>query len=58
MGAEGVERLFEQLHHHIRLEAHAEVTLEANPEDVSPAAVAAWRPRREPTGHGTTVLHA
>ncbi len=43
LGAEGVERLFEQLHHHLRLEAHAEVTLEANPEDVSPAAVAAWR---------------
>jgi oxygen-independent coproporphyrinogen-3 oxidase len=43
LGAEGVERLFEQLHQHIRLEAHAEVTLEANPEDVSPAAVAAWR---------------
>ena len=43
LGGEGVERLFEVLHRHIRLEAHAEVTLEANPEDVSTEAVAAWR---------------
>jgi len=43
LGGEGVERLFETLHQHIRLEAQAEVTLEANPEDVSPEAVAAWR---------------
>ncbi|WP_373058392.1 radical SAM family heme chaperone HemW [Gemmatimonas sp.] len=43
LGGEGVERLFEQLHRHVRLDAHAEVTLEANPEDVSAEAVAAWR---------------
>ncbi|WP_411282533.1 radical SAM family heme chaperone HemW [Gemmatimonas sp.] len=43
LGGEGVERLFEQLHRHVRLHAHAEVTLEANPEDVSVDAVAAWR---------------
>ncbi len=43
LGGEGIERLFATLHQHIRLEAQAEVTLEANPEDVSPEAVAAWR---------------
>jgi oxygen-independent coproporphyrinogen-3 oxidase len=43
LGGEGIERLFETLHQHIRLEAQAEVTLEVNPEDVSPEAVAAWR---------------
>jgi oxygen-independent coproporphyrinogen III oxidase len=43
LGGEGVERLFDALHRHIRLEEHAEVTLEANPEDVSVEAVAAWR---------------
>ncbi len=43
LGGAGVERLFEQLLRHVRLEAHAEVTLEANPEDVSTEAVAAWR---------------
>ncbi len=43
LGAEGIERLFATLHQHIRLDAQAEVTLEANPEDVSAAAVAAWR---------------
>ena len=43
LGGEGVERLFATLHQHLRLEAGAEVTLEANPEDVSAEAVAAWR---------------
>lgn len=43
LGAEGIERLFATLHQHIRLDAQAEVTLEANPEDVSAEAVAAWR---------------
>ena len=43
LGGEGVERLFDVLHRHIRLEEHAEVTLEVNPEDVSVEAVAAWR---------------
>ena len=43
LGGEGIERLFATLHQHIRLDAHAEVTLEANPEDVSAEAVAAWR---------------
>jgi oxygen-independent coproporphyrinogen-3 oxidase len=38
-----VERLFGALHRHIRLAEDAEVTLEANPEDVSVEAVAAWR---------------
>lgn len=42
LGGEGIERLFETLHQHIRLESRAEVTLEVNPEDVSPEAVAAW----------------
>jgi len=43
LGGAGIERLFEQLHRHVRLDAQAEVTLEANPEDVSADAVAAWR---------------
>jgi oxygen-independent coproporphyrinogen-3 oxidase len=43
LGGEGIERLFAMLHRHIRMEAQAEVTLEANPEDVSTEAVAAWR---------------
>lgn len=43
LGGEGIERLFDTLHQHLRLDAHAEVTLEANPEDVSAEAVAAWR---------------
>ncbi|WP_310570400.1 radical SAM family heme chaperone HemW [Gemmatimonas sp.] len=42
LGGEGIERLFDVLHEHIRLDADAEVTLEANPEDVSADAVAAW----------------
>lgn len=43
LGGDGVERLFEILHQHVRVDADAEVTLEANPEDVTAAAVAAWR---------------
>ncbi|QJR34889.1 radical SAM family heme chaperone HemW [Gemmatimonas groenlandica] len=43
LGGEGIERLFETLRQHVRWDANAEVTLEANPEDVSPDAVAAWR---------------
>ncbi len=43
LGGEGVEHLFERLHRHVRLDASAEVTLEANPEDVSADAVASWR---------------
>ncbi len=43
LGGEGIERLFEVLHRHVRFTDGAEVTLEANPEDVSAEAVAAWR---------------
>ncbi len=43
LGGDGVERLFETLHRHVRLADDAEVTLEANPEDVTAEAVAAWR---------------
>ena len=43
LGAAGVERLLGVLYDRLTLNAGAEVTLEANPEDVTGAAVAAWR---------------
>ena len=43
LGGEGVARLVGMLRERICLTSGAEVTLEANPEDVTPAAVAAWR---------------
>lgn len=43
LGAEGVRDLMRALTRRLSLDANAEVTLEANPEDVTPAASAAWR---------------
>ena len=43
LGADGVARLMQLLRERVRLEPGAEVTLEANPEDVSVDAVRAWR---------------
>lgn len=43
LGPSGVEALFGVLRAQLSLEADAEVTLEANPEDVTADAVAAWR---------------
>ena len=43
LGADGVARLLDAVRRRARLEADAEVTLEANPEDVTAAAAAAWR---------------
>jgi oxygen-independent coproporphyrinogen-3 oxidase len=43
LGAGGVARAIETITSRLRLADGAEVTLEANPEDVSESAVAAWR---------------
>lgn len=43
LGADGVARLMEAVREHITLAPDAEVTLEANPEDISAESVAAWR---------------
>jgi oxygen-independent coproporphyrinogen-3 oxidase len=43
LGGEGVARLLDLVRTRVRLTRDAEVTLEANPEDVTPAALAAWR---------------
>ena len=43
LGPDGVARMLEATRRHLVLAPGAEVTLEANPEDVSAAAVAAWR---------------
>lgn len=43
LGAAGIEALFERLRQHVGLVPDAEVTIEANPEDVTDEAVAAWR---------------
>lgn len=43
LGSEGVARLLESIHARIALAPDAEVTLEANPEDVSVEAASAWR---------------
>lgn len=43
LGPVGVPALLEALHQRVALQPDAEVTLEANPEDITPQAVAAWR---------------
>ena len=43
LGGEGVARLMDVVREQIRLTPGAEVTLEANPEDVTPEALIAWR---------------
>ncbi|HEY4216897.1 MAG TPA: radical SAM family heme chaperone HemW [Gemmatimonadaceae bacterium] len=43
LGADGVTRLLESLRRRVTLADGAEVTLEANPEDIDAAAIAAWR---------------
>lgn len=43
LGGAGVARLVDELGEHFRFAAAAEVTLEANPDDVSVEAAAAWR---------------
>ena len=43
LGGEGVARLMEVARRHANLRVGAEITLEANPEDVTPQAVRAWR---------------
>lgn len=43
LGAGGIARLLDTLRERVTLAPGAEVTLEANPEDVSPEAAAAWR---------------
>jgi len=42
LGADGVARLVDTIRARVALAPDAEVTLEANPEDVTPAAAAAW----------------
>ncbi len=43
LGAEGVARLMSMLRDRVSLTPDAEVTIEANPEDISDESVAAWR---------------
>jgi oxygen-independent coproporphyrinogen-3 oxidase len=43
LGGDGVAALVDLVHRHAELRDDAEVTLEANPEDVSPESVRAWR---------------
>jgi oxygen-independent coproporphyrinogen III oxidase len=43
LGGDGVARLLDVLRARVRLAPHAEVTLEANPDDVSAGEVSAWR---------------
>jgi oxygen-independent coproporphyrinogen-3 oxidase len=43
LGAEGVTQLLEAIRRRITLADGAEITLEANPEDISPESIAAWR---------------
>lgn len=43
LGGSGVARTIETVLGHLSLERDAEVTLEANPEDISPESIAAWR---------------
>lgn len=43
LGGDGVARVIELLRRRIRLNQGAEVTIEANPEDITPASVSAWR---------------
>lgn len=43
LGGEGVARVVDMVRSRAAIEPQAEITLEANPEDVSPASAAAWR---------------
>lgn len=43
LGGEGVAALLDTLRQHVVLRADTEVTIEANPEDITPAALRAWR---------------
>ena len=43
LGGEGVARMIAQMRQHLTLAPDAEVTLEANPDDITPVAAAAWR---------------
>lgn len=43
LGGDGIRRLLDVLRHDMPLAAEAEVTLEANPEDITDDAVRAWR---------------
>jgi oxygen-independent coproporphyrinogen-3 oxidase len=43
LGGDGLARLLDMVHRHCRLREGAEITMEANPEDVSAPAVHAWR---------------
>jgi oxygen-independent coproporphyrinogen-3 oxidase len=43
LGATGVTRLIDTLSEHVSLAPGCEVTLEANPEDITPASVASWQ---------------
>lgn len=43
LGADGITQLFEAIRARFVIASHAEVTLEANPDDVSAAAVRRWR---------------
>ena len=43
LGADGVAATLDALRSHVHWDADAEVTLEANPEDISVASVSAWR---------------
>jgi len=43
LGPEGVRRLFDVLQKHVDLAGDAEITLEANPEDITTEAVRSWR---------------
>jgi len=43
LGGEGVARLLEVLRRRVELEPRGELTIEANPDDVTPAAARAWR---------------
>lgn len=43
LGGDGVARLIDRMREHFRFGTEAEVTLEANPDDVSEESAAAWR---------------
>jgi oxygen-independent coproporphyrinogen-3 oxidase len=43
LGGDGVARLLDAVRARFTIDANAEVTIEANPEDVTPAAARAWR---------------
>ncbi|MEP6779175.1 MAG: radical SAM family heme chaperone HemW [Gemmatimonadaceae bacterium] len=43
LGAAGIRQLMDFFHSATTISAHAEITLEANPEDITPSSVAAWK---------------